>query len=48
MEDYKELELLSLRCKQKTVLKAIDDILKTQDISDIERGRLLGLISLLK
>ena len=41
-----ELELLSLRVKVKDLKEVIDNFL-TKDVSDIEKGRLQGLKSIL-
>ena len=42
-----ELELLSLKLKVENLKIVIDRLLLRDDVSDLERGRLLGLKSIL-
>jgi hypothetical protein len=42
-----ELELLSLQIKVKKMSEVIEKLLLRDDVSDLERGRLMGLKSIL-
>lgn len=42
-----ELELLSLQIKVKDMSEVIEKLLLRDDVSDLERGRLMGLKSIL-
>ena len=42
-----ELELLSLQIKVKNMSEVIEKLLLRDDVSDLERGRLMGLKSIL-
>jgi len=42
-----ELELLSARLKVKDLKRVVEELLLRDDVSDLERGRLMGIKSIL-